>query len=56
MWCSDDSVVSLIRGRITNFELWPAITVEQAYERLGKEWDQLEEIAIVAQGVPDFRD
>jgi hypothetical protein len=42
--------------RITNLEPWPRRVVERAYQRIGKEWDKLEEAATRAQGKPDFND
>jgi hypothetical protein len=43
-------------ARITNVEPWPKGVLEKAYKKVGKEWDDLEEQAIQAQGKPDFND
>jgi hypothetical protein len=42
--------------RVTNTEPWPEEAVEAAYQRVGKEWDKLEEAATRAQGKPDSDD
>jgi hypothetical protein len=42
--------------RITNIEPWPRQVVERAYRRIGRDWNQIEEIATRAQGRPDFND
>ena len=42
--------------RITNVKPWPRRTVENAYRRIGKEWDEIEAAATRAQGKPDFND
>lgn len=42
--------------RLTNIEPWPKGLLENAYKRVGAEWDKLETIATRAQGSPDFKD
>lgn len=42
--------------RITNIKPWPRRVVEKAYQRIGAEWDKVEDAAIRAQGTPDFND
>jgi hypothetical protein len=42
--------------RITNIKPWPRRVVEQAYRRIGNEWDKVEAAATRAQGTPDFND
>ena len=42
--------------RITNIEPWPQRVVEEAYRRMGKDWDAVETAATRAQGKPDFND
>ena len=42
--------------RITNIEPWPERELKRAYQRVGKEWDELEEAATRAQGAPDWND
>jgi hypothetical protein len=42
--------------RVTIIEPWPEPVIAQAYKRVGKEWDELEEAATSAQGRPDFND
>jgi hypothetical protein len=43
-------------ARITNIEPWPNKIVEQAYGRIGKDWDSMEDAATRAQGKPDLND
>jgi hypothetical protein len=50
-----ETVVQRAR-RITNIEPWPRKTVDQAYRRIGKEWDAIEDAALRAQGKPAFND
>jgi len=42
--------------RDTNIEPWPKRVVEEAYRRIGKDWDAIEVTATRAQGKPDFND
>lgn len=42
--------------RVTNITPWPEDALRKAYKRVGREWDQLEDAAIVAQGKPSFED
>ncbi len=44
------------RPRVTNIKPWPRRVVEEAYRRMGRDWDKIEEIAIRAQGRPSFND
>jgi len=44
------------RKRLTNVEPWSKSTLEKAYQKMGRDWDALEEAAIHAQGKPDFSD
>jgi hypothetical protein len=37
-------------------EPWPKEVIEEAYRRIGTDWDAIEDIAIRAQGKPDFND
>ena len=43
-------------ARLTNVQPWPKTVLEQAYRKVGAEWDQLETAASRAQGKPDFKD
>lgn len=43
-------------ARITNVDPWPRGVVEKAYRRMGKEWDEIEDVATCAQDKPDFND
>ncbi len=42
--------------RITNVEPWPKRVLEEAYRRMGREWNTIEDAALRAQGKPDFND
>ncbi len=42
--------------RVTNVEPWPSRVIENAYRRMGKDWNAIEEAALRAQGKPDFND
>jgi hypothetical protein len=42
--------------RVTNVKPWPRRVVEKAYQRIGKEWDSIEDAAILAQGTPGSND
>ena len=42
--------------RVTNIQPWPRQVVEEAYRRMGSDWDKLEDVATKAQGKPDFND
>jgi len=44
------------RGRLTRIEPWSGATLKKAYQKMGREWDALEEAATKAQGKPDFND
>jgi hypothetical protein len=44
------------RGRLTRLEPWSGPVLKRAYQKLGSEWDALEEAATHAQGRPDFND
>ena len=52
----EDEVIAKPAQRVTNIEPWPEEVVKEAYRRVGKEWDKLEEVATRAQGKPDFND
>jgi hypothetical protein len=43
-------------SRITNVEPWPKRVEEEAYRRMGGDWNAIEAAAIRAQGRPDFND
>jgi len=51
-----ESEASGERKRLTNITPWPEDELRKAYRRLGREWDQIEDLAIVAQGKPSFED
>ena len=42
--------------RVTNVEPLPKHVVEQAYRRMGRDWNAIEAAALRAQGKPDFND
>ncbi len=52
----DQEAVAKPSRRITNIEPWPRRVVEKAYQRMGKDWDIIEDTATRAQGKPDFND
>ena len=52
----EQEAVAKPTGRITNIEPWPRRVIERAYQRMGKEWDRIEDAATRAQGTPDFND
>jgi hypothetical protein len=52
----DQEVIAKPAQRVTNIEPWPVEAVEKAYRRVGKEWDNIEEVATRAQGEPNFND
>jgi hypothetical protein len=52
----EEEAVAEPEKRITNIEPWPRRVVEKAYQRMGKEWDEIEDVALRAQGKPDFND
>lgn len=43
-------------GRITDIEPLPAEVIARDFERTGKEWIEIEEVATRAQGPPDYND
>jgi hypothetical protein len=45
-----------LRPRVTNVEPWPKHVVEEAYRRMGREWNTIEDAAMRAQGKPGFND
>ena len=42
--------------RVTNVEPWPKRVVEEAYRRMGGDWNAIEAAAMRAQGKPNFND
>ena len=52
----DQEAIAKPSRRITNIEPWPRRIVEKAYQRMGKDWDKIEDAATRAQGRPDFND
>jgi hypothetical protein len=42
--------------RLTNLEPWPKRVIEKAYRRMGKDWNAIEDAAMLAQGKPNFND
>jgi hypothetical protein len=42
--------------RVTNVEPWPKHVVEAAYRRIDSDWNAVEDVAMNAQGRPDFND
>jgi len=43
-------------SRLTNIEPWPEPVIARAYKRMGRDWDQIEKAAMLAQRKPDFND
>jgi hypothetical protein len=52
----EQEAVAKTTQRITNIEPWPRRVIEKAYQRMGKEWDKIEDAATRAQGKSDFND
>ena len=51
-----EAVRMQLTQRITNIEPWPSRVIEEAYERMGNDWNYIEEAAMLAQGAPNFND
>ena len=52
----EDEAISRPSRRLTNIEPWPEQVLKNAYRRIGKDWDKIEDAATRAQGRPDFND
>jgi hypothetical protein len=52
----DQEALVKSKPRITNIEPLPKRVVEEAYRRIGKDWNTIEDAAMRAQGKPDYND
>ena len=51
-----ESEVSEQAVRLTNIQPWPESELRKAYKRVGREWDEIEDLGTRAQGRPSMDD